>query len=97
MTGLRLRNGRNGGWNNCGVKDFSLELSMDTSTWPSPVVEDTLASVIGVDVCELPYVSFPVIPSAAARYARFIAKNHYGDAAALDHLVFVTRYSVPFA
>ena len=64
---------------------------MDRSAW-TVSMEDTLASVFGIDVCQLPIVSFPVSPAAVARYARFVTKDHYLEAVAIDYLAFEVHY-----
>ena len=66
-----------------GVKDFTLELSTDLTTWKT-VIEDTLVDGTSMDSCDIPFETFDV-EYQSVRYIRFTILNTYGNGGIAMH------------
>jgi hypothetical protein len=74
LSGVRLRNTHNADYGDYGTRDFSISMSNDTSGPWLPVVNASLADVLGVSV--IPFQTFTIDP-VAARFVRFEARSWY--------------------
>ncbi len=91
VSQIYVRNSRNGVWNDCGTKDFSVEISPDQGSW-TMLLEDTLPDARGTALCDIPTTTFNVSPVHLGRYIRFTAKTRYGVCVALHFLDFKLHF-----